>query len=675
METSTSSVTKARNVSRVTKWLVISLILLAIFIALIPTLSKLAVVSWLSDQGVGAKIENIDIDYVDAKIDVFHAKGQNQQGQGFAFEHVHIDIAWQPLFDKVLKIEYLKLVGLQLDIVQGTKGLQSIAGIDFHAQQRAKLSTQGEVQNDAWRVELAQIQLAQLEMCYQVPEQQHLCLGLLQMNWQGNVVLDANQTDANQLNIKGALQFTDVVLQDKQHQQLIMSGNTLQLTDIKLDNLEQVAIAQIGLEQWQFLPIEQQDKMQPVAQWDSVQLSQLSVTKDQLSLQQVLFEGFGAYIQRDKQGQWQAVQQLEKLLAKNNPPISGNKAPAEPSTLSFKLNDLQFQQGRPIVFVDQQLSSPLKVTAQIKTLQLKNIDTQNTQQPSQLGLHVITDQHGSINLAGQMQLLSEVPSFDLAGEIKGLDLRPVSVYLESGVGQRIKSGQLNAKLKLLAEQGKLNSVLDLDLKQFQLKKKTSGEPDAIDVALGMPVDSALNLLRNRDKSIQLAIPITGDVNNPQFDPSDAIYKATSKAITSAIISYYTPFGLVTAVEGLVNLATAIHFEPVVYEPASDVLIEQQQVYLQKTQQLLTERPQLHLSLCGFSNQSDLNVLLPDLAEQLKERAIKLTEQDLTTLSALATRRAEAVKQHLIENGIEADRLILCDGDYDKDGIAGVDISI
>jgi hypothetical protein len=54
----------------------------------------------------------------------------------------------------------------------------------------------------------------------------------------------------------------------------------------------------------------------------------------------------------------------------------------------------------------------------------------------------------------------------------------------------------------------------------------------------------------------LEIPVTGDLRNPDFDPTDATTKATSSAITTDVLNFYTPFRLVTLVDGLARAGVA-----------------------------------------------------------------------------------------------------------------------
>ena len=347
--------------------------------------------------------------------------------------------------------------------------------------------------------------------------------------------------------------------------------------------------------------------------------------------------------------------------------------------LKIKIAELQLLESHPIIFSDKSLNKPFNISTEIKAFSVLNIDTGNSQQNSKLQLHLVIDKHGKIKMQGDIQLLADNRSFDLKGKVTGVDLRAVSSYIEPALGHSIKSGQLNADIKLLSKQGKMDSLLELDLRHFQLKALSDEEKEKLNkkMGLGMPLDTALNLLRDKDNSIKLKLPITGDVNNPDFDPSDAIYTATSTAITFAIINYYTPFGLVTVAQGLFDLATALRFEAVNFDAGTVILTSEHNKSLDKIAALLIERPQLHVTLCGISNNNDLGVIAPEIKQQQKDasKEFKLDAETSKKLLQIAAKRSEAAKLYLIEKSVAADRLILCEPEFEIEEIAGVKISI
>jgi len=204
----------------------------------------------------------------------------------------------------------------------------------------------------------------------------------------------------------------------------------------------------------------------------------------------------------------------------------------------------------------------------------------------------------------------------------------------------------------------------------------------------MPLNQTLVLLRDKDDSIHLDIPITGDVTNPNFNPMDAIIKATSKAATVTLITFYTPYGLIYAGGNLAfNLATALNFDPIEFTPGSAEVSDNAKQQLDGLTKLLSEKPQVHLTLCGTTNRQDSFALFPALKEKFtdkttddeaRQQKTTLTEKQLIQLNQLARDRQISSKNYLVkQRGIEHDRLILCAPEHKTgdDAVAGVEIVI
>ena len=484
---------------------------------------------------------------------------------------------------------------------------------------------------------------------------------------QQQITLNAAQLD----------QFKFAAQADGQSEQTLLDVGQLKLQQLDYTLPMTLAIKQVAMSQFRFAPTADTD--QAVAQFKQLLIDDLGLKDQLLDIRQIQLAGLGADIQRNKQGHFGFNQYLP--LMRPQPSAQAQTTEAEEAAeenaepMQFKLGSFEIIDSQPIMFVDQALETPFEISATIQTFKLFDVDTRQPKQSSHLALNVTTEQSGRIELEGDAQLTASKRDFDIKGDITGLDLRPVGAYVQTGIGHRIKSGQLNAKLNLVARQDQLDSVLDLDLVHFQLKKLAPGEKEKVDEGSGLPLSTALNLLRDSDKSIHLKIPVTGDLSNPEFDPSDAINKALSKAMTAAIINYYTPFGLVTVVEGLYNLATALRFEPVLFEVGANAPQADATDYLDKIVKLMSERPNVNLSVCGYSNADDVKKLAPDVSEEMLKDPAKFDDQLREQITSLANNRAGYVKAYLVEKGIAAERLIICEGEYASDAVPGVALSI
>ena len=100
--------------------------------------------------------------------------------------------------------------------------------------------------------------------------------------------------------------------------------------------------------------------------------------------------------------------------------------------------------------------------------------------------------------------------------------------------------------------------------------------------------------------------------------------------------------------------------------------------------MMSEKPQIHLTLCGVTNMQDVYSLFPDIkpkADQDKsesDKSLQLNAEQNAALKTLAQDRQTKSKKLLIDKyKIEHNRLILCAPEHqdDDDAIAGVEINI
>jgi hypothetical protein len=115
-----------------------------------------------------------------------------------------------------------------------------------------------------------------------------------------------------------------------------------------------------------------------------------------------------------------------------------------------------------------------------------------------------------------------------------------------------------------------------------------------------------------------------------------------------------------------------------FEPGSATLNKASLDQLDKLANLLGERPQVHLTLCGLSNGNDRKLLFPETAVADNAKPVALKPEQEARLLKLANDRQTGTKNYLIKKkGITHDRLILCEPAYnaDKDAVGGVEINI
>ncbi len=157
-----------------------------------------------------------------------------------------------------------------------------------------------------------------------------------------------------------------------------------------------------------------------------------------------------------------------------------------------------------------------------------------------------------------------------------------------------------------------------------------------------------------------------------------------------MVSYYAPLGAslltgaalpagaIWAVGKLYDMATTLRFDPMLLGPGEYTPTEQQQQKLKEMAQLLQDRPDARLVVCGIAAPPDLEALRAERAEShdnkkdegaastgesKPEPSPPASEEEKQAMYELARQRAGTVQTSLIEAGIAEDRILTCSPDY------------
>lgn len=528
----------------------------------------------------------------------------------------------------------------------------------------------------AFLVALHQIQIDGSDFCYnETASRLFYCFMLDSLSWKGAAAIDNEP-----LYVTGELQLAGLNINNRTLQRNLLAIKQVSATGIDIKELGNAAVGGLVVDQLSALQ-RSENANDNSLKFDRLDVSTLAYTGGSLlEINKINLGGIGISLSMNADGAWE--HDKWKTSTVQSPDIDSEKAeqtPADDTRLDIVVGEFNLVTDQQLTFVDQSTTPPLDLGLRHIDFNIRQLDSRKPEQRSHFSLNAATTRHGTIQIAGDVSPFETKPSFDAKGRIAGLDLRALTPATKKHIGHIVRSGQLDADLKLLSVDGQLDSNIGLVLHQFEFKAMSDKDAHELEQTFGMPINQSLSLLRDKDNSIHLDIPITGDVTAPDFDPTDAIIKATSKAATFTLITFYTPYGLVFAGGNLLlDLATALNFDPLMFDPGSAKLNRASIEQLEKLSELMTERPQVHMTLCGQSSGKDANLLYPKLKVDEKTKKIVLNHEQEARLLQLAQDRQTSIKNYLIEKkGITHDRLILCEPAYDQDedAVGGVEINI
>ncbi|MCP5351778.1 MAG: DUF748 domain-containing protein [Chromatiales bacterium] len=338
--------------------------------------------------------------------------------------------------------------------------------------------------------------------------------------------------------------------------------------------------------------------------------------------------------------------------------------------------------GGHINFRDETLSPAF--TAQIKGIDLKlgAFASARPDTPSEIELSAILGEAGQLDLSGSVRPLQPTAFADLKGALLGFDMPTLNPYLRSELGEEVESGQLDVNADIGIERNQLDVRNQIEVRKLVLRKaggatsashaRSEPLPAALDqdrkdeLGGGSLLNSAVSLLSDSNDTIKLKLPITGAVDDPKFDLSDAINTALSKSIATGVLLYFQPLGALVAVGKLASSQfSVLEFNPVAFKPGDANLDGEAKAYLADLAKRLADRPNINVKVCAVATESDRAALTPKAAPPAKEDSAKQETPpppavDNVTLLKLAKERANSVTRHLSANlGIAATRLVGC----------------
>jgi len=542
--------------------------------------------------------------------------------------------------------------------------------------------------SNAFNIKLGTIKITDSEICYEQAsgsdnKSQALdyCLNLASSEWDGDLAITTPvDTKPLLLSLHGGLILSRFITTNNLLKRDLLSFENLAINKITVNGLDDLAFGKLDLDNTAGLELTSAEDKHTMT-IAGLDVSDFSYRNNTLSIDKAAINDLGLEITQNKDGsldfeQWKFSTGEQQASAQAEAEAETSKPDAKP--VKIKIGEFSLDTKRLVEFADLSVTPNMLIGLQEIHFNIKELDSEKPKHKSPIELSAKTTRHATVEVKGVAMPFETKPSFDATGKITGLDLRAASPKAEQAIGHIIKSGQLDADLKLLSIDGQLDSKISLVLHHFNLKAKSKEDAAALDKTFGMPINQSLMLLKDKKDRIKLDIPITGDINSPDFDPTDAIIKATAKATSVTLITFFTPYGLAYAGGNvLFNIATAMNFDPLIFEPGTSKLNNAQDEQLAKLAELLVERPAVHLTLCGSTNLNDRDKMFSEILDP-KKAIPPLSTERMEKLKQLASERQENVKNHLVSVGkIAHDRLILCEPEHsdDADAIGGVEISI
>jgi outer membrane protein OmpA-like peptidoglycan-associated protein len=234
---------------------------------------------------------------------------------------------------------------------------------------------------------------------------------------------------------------------------------------------------------------------------------------------------------------------------------------------------------------------------------------------------------GTLEITGELNPLTVPLSLDLRAAVRELELPPLTPYSVKYAGYGIERGKLSVNLSYrINAQGQLQASNQIVLNQLRFGDRI---PDS--TAPNLPIKLAVALLADRQGVIDINLPVSGSLNDPEFRLGPIIVRLVVNLIGRALTA---PFALIANALG----GGADDLQQVDFDPGTASLNSAARERLNTVAKALTDRPALRLTVQG---QASLE------AERAAYRRAQLDAQ------VLAEKRRQAARNGLNPQDIAA----------------------
>ncbi|WP_330565027.1 DUF748 domain-containing protein [Pseudomonas yamanorum] len=380
-----------------------------------------------------------------------------------------------------------------------------------------------------------------------------------------------------------------------------MLGSNL---DVNLKSTEPLAFQVTGRAQVDQLHTLDTMKNRDFLKWQRLVLEGVNYQHgDSLSIDKVnLLQPYARFMINDDR-----TTNIDDLLIPQ-PANSGSKSAAKPAAskekpLGIHIGQIAINDGSAN-FADFSLTPNFATAIQQLNGQIGTIDSRQAK-PASVDVKGKVDRYAPVTIKGSVNPFDPMAALDIATSFKRVELTTLTPYSGKFAGFRIRKGRLNLDLHYVITKGQLKAENKVVVEQLQLGEKVDSA-DAVD----LPIRLAIALLKDSDGKISIELPVTGDLNNPQFSVMPIVWQTLRNLVVRAATAPFKFIG------GLISGSGAQDLGNVSFAPGSSELSKDSQSALDSLAKALKERPALRLEIEGTAAASSDG---PLLAAQRLER--------------------------------------------------------
>src|SRR5690606_17376722 len=192
-----------------------------------------------------------------------------------------------------------------------------------------------------------------------------------------------------------------------------------------------------------------------------------------------------------------------------------------------------------------------------------------------------------LSFDGSIGTLGTEDSSELVIRLQDLSLPTLAPYFGRYLGYGVDGGKLALNLDYKIAGSRIDATNLVVMDRLEL-----GQTVPSDEAVNAPVKLGLALLRDSDGIIEIDLPVSGDLNDPEFSVGRVVMRAFVNLLAKAAMSPFSMLGSIADMAGL----SGEELGQVSFAPGAEALSGEQAGKLDVLARALSERPELLLNV-------------------------------------------------------------------------------
>jgi uncharacterized protein involved in outer membrane biogenesis len=198
------------------------------------------------------------------------------------------------------------------------------------------------------------------------------------------------------------------------------------------------------------------------------------------------------------------------------------------------------------------------------------------------------DEFGQVKVEGALSAVRPKVFTDITVIFRNVPMSTLTPYSATFAGRRIVAGTMDLDLQYKIDRSALVGDNKVVLTKLQLGERVESAG-----SMRLPLDLAIAILSDSEGRIDVALPVKGNVDNPEFSYGHLIWQALVTVITKIVTSPFRALGGLLGGE-----ADAERLQTIAFDPGSDVVQPPEREKLQRVADLLGKRTRLKLIVHG-----------------------------------------------------------------------------